>query len=77
MAPPQPHTDINPAKPHYPSIPVAFTNMKTTIILLLGILALCAQLQAAPAAARDETKKGECWGAWGRCLLLALGALQG
>lgn len=73
-APPRPHTDINPADPHCPSIPVAFTNMKTTIILFLGILALCAQLQAVPVAAGS---KGECWGAWGGCLLLALGALRG
>lgn len=60
MAPPQPHRDINPANPRCPSTPVAFTNMKTTIILLLGILALCAQLQAAPTADKD---KGECRGA--------------
>lgn len=37
--------------------------MKTTSILLVGILALCAQLQPATAAAGG---KGECWGGTGR-----------
>lgn len=74
MAPPQLHTDINPANLRSSSIPLAFTNMKTTIVLLLGILALCAQLHAAPTA--DE-ETGECRGAWAGCLVLAPGALLG
>ncbi|XP_071429257.1 WAP four-disulfide core domain protein 3 isoform X2 [Pithys albifrons albifrons] len=34
--------------------------MKTAVILLVGILALCAQLQAAPVAARPKAKAGVC-----------------
>lgn len=48
--------------------------MKTTGILLVGILALCAQMQMANAAPRGT---GECLGIMGRPRSLALGALWG